>query len=101
MASTRPRTASPASIGNVSNQLRRNCVRTSRGTVRHDIYERILAVCGAGNVNANDWLVRQGFASSYRKMKAYRAAEAEARAAGRGIWRGENLQPWEWSKQGN
>ncbi|WP_192366032.1 thermonuclease family protein [Mesorhizobium mediterraneum] len=53
------------------------------------------------NVNANDWLVRRGFAWSYRKMKAYRAAEAEARAAGRGIWRGENLQPWERRKQGN
>lgn len=75
--------------------------RTGRGTVRHDIYGRILAVCGAGNVDANDWLVRQGFAWSYRKMKAYRAAEAEARAAGRGVWRGENLQPWEWRKQGN
>jgi endonuclease YncB( thermonuclease family) len=73
--------------------------RTGRGTVRHDIYGRILAVCGAGKVDANDWLVRQGFAWSCRKMKAYKAAEAEARSAERGVWSGENLQPWEWRKQ--
>jgi endonuclease YncB( thermonuclease family) len=73
--------------------------RTGRGTVRHDIYGRILAVCGAGKVEANDWLVRQGFAWSYRKMKAYKAAEAEARAAERGVWSGQSQQPWEWRKQ--
>jgi endonuclease YncB( thermonuclease family) len=32
-------------------------------------------------------------------MKAYKAAEAEARAAERGVWSGQSQQPWEWRKQ--
>lgn len=72
--------------------------RTGRGTVRHDLYGRILAVCGAGKIEANDHLVRNGFAWSYRKMKPYRAAQSEAKAKALGVWAGSNVTPWDWRK---
>ncbi|WP_298332369.1 thermonuclease family protein [Asticcacaulis sp.] len=59
----------------------------SRGT---DRYGRILGVCNtAGGLNLNSWLVRAGYAVSYNgHTGSYLWEEAEARAAGRGLWSG-------------
>ena len=59
---------------------------------RRDRYDRLLAYVWAGDTHVNEWLVRQGYAreftysAPYRHQSAFQAAEAEARAAGRGLW---------------
>jgi micrococcal nuclease len=61
---------------------------------RHDRYGRVLAyVFLDDGTFVNDALVRQGFARAYtrfpfRYKAQFLAAEAEARAAGRGLWGG-------------
>ena len=73
----------------------------SRGTVTcassaKDRYGRTLARCSAGDVaDVGEALVRAGYAIDFMKG-GYGAAEAEARAAKRGIWRGEFEQPRDW-----
>lgn len=59
----------------------------SRGT---DRYGRILGVCFTdASLNLNSWLVRAGYAVSYnRHTGSYLSEEAEAQAAGRGLWSG-------------
>jgi endonuclease YncB( thermonuclease family) len=59
-----------------------------------DDYERIVAVCRAGNVDLGGEIVRAGFATAYRRYSNdYVDEESEARAARRGIWAGEFTQP--------
>ncbi len=59
----------------------------SRGT---DRYGRMLGVCfTVAGLNLNSWLVRAGYAVSYnRHSGSYLSEEAEAQAAGRGLWSG-------------
>lgn len=68
---------------------------TARG---HDRYGRTLATCSAGDVaDLGEALVREGYAVDYRRYSDdYLAAEREARAAGRGIWRGRFERPETW-----
>ena len=41
--------------------------------------------------------MREGWALDYRKYSSdYLQAQAEAKRAGAGIWRGEFTPPWEW-----
>jgi endonuclease YncB( thermonuclease family) len=64
-----------------------------------DRYRRVLAVCrlpDGSDVNA--WLVQEGWALTYHSG-VYRAQEAEARAAKRGIWVGSFIPPWEWRRR--
>jgi endonuclease YncB( thermonuclease family) len=69
---------------------------TCRGGKR-DRYGRLIAVCFVGDVNINAKLVRDGWALAYRQYSLeYVAQEMEARAAGRGLWRGQFTEPWEW-----
>ncbi len=64
-----------------------------RQTVR-DRYHRSVAVCTSRGKVINKEMVRQGRAVAYtRYTKAYVAAEKEARAAKRGIWRGRFMRP--------
>jgi endonuclease YncB( thermonuclease family) len=64
-----------------------------------DRYGRIVAICFLGDLDLNDWLVRQGHAVAYRRYSEdYVGAENAARAARRGIWDGEFELPWEWRK---
>ena len=64
-----------------------------------DRYGRIVAVCFLGDIDLNEWLVRQGHAVAYRRYsKDYVAAENAARTARQGIWDGEFDLPWEWRK---
>jgi endonuclease YncB( thermonuclease family) len=59
----------------------------------HDRYGRDLAVCRVGELEINAAMVRQGAAVSFGR---YDAEEAEARAAGRGIWATQFERPAAW-----
>jgi len=62
-----------------------------------DRYGRIVAVCRAGSEDLNAWMVSEGWALAYRYYSLdYVSQEDRARAAGRGLWRGEFTPPWEW-----
>lgn len=60
----------------------------------------VAAVCylaGAGQFDLNAWLVEQGWAFADRDVtEDYVAAEDAARRAGRGLWRGTFVTPWDW-----
>lgn len=77
----------------------------ARGEVRctsssHDRYGRTLATCSAGDVaDVGEMQVRAGYAvDNSRALGTYRSAEAEARAARRGIWRGTFERPQDWRR---
>lgn len=64
-----------------------------------DRYDRIVAVCTAAGQDLNAWMVAEGWALAYRRYsRAYVAIERRARAAKRGVWRGEIVPPWEWRR---
>ena len=64
-----------------------------------DSYGRSVAVCQLAGQDLNAWLVAQGWALAYRQFsEAYVAEEAAAEAAGRGIWRGQFVAPWDWRR---
>lgn len=70
-----------------------------RGEV-HDRYGRLVAVCFKGGEDLNRWMVEQGWAVAYRRYSLdYVAAEDAARDAGRGLWSGSFIMPWDWRKQ--
>ena len=58
------------------------------------------AVCylaGTGQFDLNAWLVEKGWAFADRDATDdYVAAEDAARDAGRGLWRGTFVTPWDW-----
>ena len=60
----------------------------------------VAAVCylaGIGQYDFNAWLVERGWALADRDASdAYVAAEDAARRAGRGLWRGTFVPPWDW-----
>ena len=59
----------------------------------------LLAVCHSGGVNINAWMVARGWALAYRRYSVeYVDEERAARAARRGIWRGQFVAPWEWRR---
>lgn len=71
-----------------------------------DRYRRWLAVCWRDDgLELNAEMVRLGWALAYRPgndpfpRPEYEADEAEARAAGRGMWRGTFIPPWEWRQR--
>ena len=62
-------------------------------------YGRVVAVCTAAGGDLNRWMVAEGWAFAYRRYsRDYVAAESRARAARRGIWRGEAVAPWDWRR---
>jgi endonuclease YncB( thermonuclease family) len=61
-----------------------------------DRYQRLVAVCKAGDVDLNQEMVRQGWAVSFG---GYGSIEMEARKARRGIWRGDFERPQDWRKR--
>lgn len=62
-----------------------------------DRYGRALGVCFQGDIDLNDWMVRQGYALAYRRYStAYVEAENEARTVRRGLWLSEFTAPWIW-----
>ena len=64
-----------------------------------DRYGRVVAVCSAGGEDLNAWMVAEGWALAYRRYSTdYVDEEVAAQAAGRGIWRGEFVAPWDWRR---
>jgi endonuclease YncB( thermonuclease family) len=64
-----------------------------------DRYGRIVAVCSVRSEDIEAWMVRNGWALAYRQYSQdYVDEETEAQVAGRGIWRGEFVAPWDWRR---
>ena len=61
-----------------------------------DEYGRIIGVCRAGTLDINAWMVSQGLALAY--ASDYIGQEQTAKAAGRGLWKGDFVTPWDWRK---
>jgi endonuclease YncB( thermonuclease family) len=65
-----------------------------------DRYKRIVAICRAGSVDLNAWMVGEGWAVAYRRYSAdYVRDEEEARGRKAGLWRGEFVIPWDWRRR--
>jgi endonuclease YncB( thermonuclease family) len=67
-----------------------------------DHYGRIVAICHADGVpDLGETMVRDGYALALSGPLGdqYRDAEAEAKEAKRGLWRGSFEEPWEWRKE--
>ncbi|WP_017927103.1 thermonuclease family protein [Limimaricola hongkongensis] len=68
-------------------------------TVDIDRYDRIVARCAVDGADIGAALVSNGLALAYVEYsRDYAETEAAARAAGRGIWRGEVEAPWDWRR---
>ncbi len=64
-----------------------------------DRYGRIVATCSADGFDIGANMVHTGWALAYRRYsKRYVAIEEKVKAAGRGMWRGEFVPPWEWRR---
>jgi endonuclease YncB( thermonuclease family) len=67
--------------------------------VDRDRYGRFVGDCHLANGDGvQDWLVSSGYALDWPRYSGgkYAALQDEARAARRGIWKGEFQMPWEW-----
>lgn len=65
-----------------------------------DQYDRVLAECSMPDgTNVNVWLVRQGWAVAFGRSRLYTSAEAEAKAAKRGMWQGGFTRPSDWRER--
>ncbi len=59
----------------------------------------LLGVCMLGSYDISAALVNAGLAFSYQKMSdIYTPYEQQAKANGRGLWRGTFYMPWDWRK---
>jgi endonuclease YncB( thermonuclease family) len=64
-----------------------------------DRYGRIVAVCYANGRDLNAAMVLLGLALAYRKYSDdYIGQEVSAKAAGRGLWGGQFVPPWDWRR---
>jgi endonuclease YncB( thermonuclease family) len=71
---------------------------TCRGDNR-DRDGQLIAVCTIGPYDLAALMVRKGWALADRRYASdYVDEEDEARAARRGLWRGEFVPPWEWTR---
>jgi endonuclease YncB( thermonuclease family) len=62
-----------------------------------DRYQRLVAVCFAGNDELNGWMVAEGWALAYLQLSSdYADQEHSASAAKKGVWRGSFVAPWDW-----
>ena len=64
-----------------------------------DRYGRTVAVCYVGLTDVNAAMVANGWAPAYRQYSTdYVGIEQKARAAQRGLWKGEFVPPWDWRR---
>ncbi len=64
-----------------------------------DRYGRSVGVCRAGGEDLNASMAAAGWAFAYRRYSlSYLPEEWAARAAERGIWRGDVVPPWDWRR---
>lgn len=69
---------------------------TGSGT---DAFGRTIGICSAGGRDLNAWLVANGWALAYRRFSEdYVGEEEQARSNGRGIHRGQFIEPWDWRR---
>lgn len=62
-----------------------------------DVFRRSLASCQIEGEDIQRWMVRSGFALSFRRYShTYDADEAAAREARAGLWSGAFIAPWDW-----
>lgn len=63
-----------------------------------DRYGRVVAICyGPEGTDLNGAMVAAGWALAYRRYSTrYIDEEAAAEEAGRGVWRGAFVPPWDW-----
>ena len=65
-----------------------------------DKYSRLIAICYVRNKDINMWLVRNGFAVSYKRYSSkYLHQEKMAQKEKIGLWQGKFDMPWEWRKK--
>ncbi|WP_414643572.1 thermonuclease family protein [Brevundimonas sp.] len=65
-----------------------------------DRYGRTVARCLSGGRDIAQFMVAEGWATAYRRYSMdYVGAEAEARAARRGVWAGEFVQPEDYRRE--
>ena len=66
---------------------------------RLDRYKRYIGVCFVGEINLNQWMVRNGFAVAYRRYsKNYVKDENYAKKNKLGLWSGNFIHPEKWRK---
>jgi endonuclease YncB( thermonuclease family) len=64
-----------------------------------DRYSRAIAVCQQGGQDLSRWMVREGWAVAYRRYSHdYVLDEIDAQRAGRNIWSGSFVMPWDWRR---
>jgi endonuclease YncB( thermonuclease family) len=81
----------------LANIVGRHWVTCSKRDV--DRYGRVVAVCRAGPINLNAWMVRNGWAVAYRRYSTdYVRDENDAKSGLKGLWKGEFRLPWEWRR---
>ena len=70
------------------------CISTSK-----DRYKRYIATCFKGEINLNQWMVRNGYAIAYRRYsKKYVSDEDFAKEKKLGLWQGKFMNPEKWRK---
>jgi endonuclease YncB( thermonuclease family) len=70
-----------------------NCTPVSR-----DQYGRTVATCSVGGIELGEWLVRNGLALDWPQYSKgrYDPAQTDADHAGRGMWAGSYVEPWQY-----
>ncbi len=84
------------SCGEVARQALADIFKRGAATCsgdRYDKYHRLLVTCHVADVNANAWMVRQGFAVAYGD---YETEEMAAQTQKRGLWSGQFERPESW-----
>jgi endonuclease YncB( thermonuclease family) len=62
-----------------------------------DRWDRPIASCRVGGVDLAGWLAERGWALAFRRYATtYIPEERRAKAAGRGLWSGSFVPPWEY-----
>jgi len=70
------------------------------GATRGELRARVLAVCQAGRVVLNEWMVKMGWAMAFRPHGTdYTDEERTAKHKRRGVWAGTFIKPWEWRRR--
>jgi len=66
--------------------------------ISFDQYGRTVATCAVGGVDLGEWMVGQGLALDWPHYShdKYHAAQRGAERAGRGIWAGSFVEPWQY-----
>lgn len=94
------RDGAPWPCGREAHRLLRSLVKNQQTRCRPvdtDRYGRTVAECSVDGRSLGEEMVRQGLAIAYiRHSRRHERLEAEARNAGRGLWRGKFERPADW-----